>query len=181
MKNLVIIAASVALIAGGCGKKDKVEDAAGKVAEKVETTADAAAKKAGDMKDKVAEKVDGAKESYGSDSEKEAAKESYGSDSGHMEGKLSDADRKMMTDKCLDEETISAEGCACTVKVMESGLSEDTLGVFLTASKLDQEKGAGAGDAYLQANMTDTRGMEFFGIMPKLVDCDPAWAEQFGQ
>jgi len=189
MKKLVLFTASLALIAGGCGKKDKidtskVENAAEAVAEKAENAKNAVAEKAGDAKDAVADKMgdakdamtdkmDGAKESYGS-GEKE---ESHGSDT----AKISKAEREMMVKSCVDDGQLSAEGCVCSVKVMEGGLSKETLMIMVNSTKIAAKDGDAAGEKYLTENMTDAQGMEFFGVMPQLMQCDPEMAKQLGQ
>lgn len=163
MKKLVILAASVALIAGGCGKKDKVSDAANKAADKVEKTTDAAVNKAGETKDAVMDKAG-------------EMKEGYGSDSGHMDSKLSKADHALLMKSCLDEEK-SKEICGCALSAMDDGLSKETLAVLVQSTKVENSDGAEAGQAYLENNLDQAQAMEFFGVMPKLMECDPSMAE----
>ncbi len=190
MKKLLLLTASMALIAGGCGAKDKVdtskvENAAEKVAAKAGDAKDAMVEKAGDAKEAVADKMGDAKDAmtdkmddakdYGS-GEKE---ESHGSDSAHMD--FSDADRKMMVKSCVDDGQMSAEGCACSVKVMEGGLSKETLMVVVNATKVAAKDGDAAGEKYMMDNMSQAQGMEFFGVMPKLMECDPKMADVLNQ
>ncbi len=180
MKKLILLTASLALIAGGCGAKDKVdtskvENAAEKVAEKAGDAKEAVAEKAGAAKDAMTDKMADAKESYGS-GEKE---ESHGSDSAHMD--LTQADRDLMVKSCEDDGQMSAEGCACSVKVMEDGLSKETLMVVVNATKVAAKDGDAAGEKYMMDNMSQAQGMEFFGVMPKLMECDPKMADMMNQ
>jgi len=175
MKKLVILAASFALVAGACGKKDKVEGAGDAVAEKVEVATDAATEKAMDAKDSA--------KSYGS-GEKEAAKEateSYGSGKKEsMAGKLSDGDRDAMLTSCMAEGQ-SKEICGCNIKVVEGGLSEETLAVLVKSSKIAEADGEAAGEKYMTENMSQAQGVELFGIMPQLMECDPSMADKMQQ
>lgn len=166
MKKVIILAATVALFAGACGKKDKVEEAANKadnVAEKV-------VEKATDAKNAVVEGSKDTAEAYGSGDKKE----SYGSDSDHM-GNLTEASYKALNQACLDEGK-SAEICACSTKAV-SGLKTTTIDKLVQSVKAQAEGGAEAGDNYLRENLTQAEGLEIFGVTPKLMECDPSLAE----
>lgn len=185
MKKLVLLAVSAALIAGGCGKKDKVNEAANKVADKVEKTTDAAVNKAGETKDAVMDKASETKDAVmdKAGETKDAVmdkagdmKDGYGSDSGHMDSKLSEADHALMMKSCMDDEK-TKEVCGCALSAMNDGLSKETLGVLVQSTKVESADGPEAGQAYLENNLNQTQAMEFFGVMPKLMECDPSMAE----
>jgi len=81
--------------------------------------------------------------------------------------------RKAMMESC-EEEGQTAEACGCTIKVMEDGLSEETLALIAKAAMMDDDA---ASEKFMQDNMTEAQGMEFFGIMPGLMECDPNFME----
>ncbi len=163
MKKMIMLAASFAILAGACGKKDKVEEAA----TKVDNVAEKVVEKATDAKDMASE---AAKETT----------EAYGSDSDHMKSKFSAADHELMMKSCIDEGK-SKEICGCAMTAMNEGLSKETLGVLVQSTKVELADGAEAGQEYLTNNLNQSQQMEFFGIMPKLVECDPTILDSMEQ
>lgn len=155
MKKAIMLTAAVAIMAGACGKKDKVEEAANKV----DNAAEKVVEKATKAKEAVAETTD-----------------AYGSGSDHMDSKISKADHELLMKSCLDEGK-TKEVCGCLMTATVDGLKAETLNVIVAGTKVELSDGAEAGEAYLAENMTQDQMMEFFGVMPKLMECDPTIAD----
>jgi len=171
MKKLIILAATTALIASGCGKKDKSNvdsavDNTKAAAESVKNSAsDAAAK---------VEKT--------ADSAKDAGQEAYGSGTkdGGSDAALGSADRKFLVESC-EAEGQSNEACECSVKAMEDGLSSETMKVMLKSARLAETDGDAAGEEYMLSNLGPDNQAEFFAVMPALMACDPSMLEKLQQ
>jgi len=171
MKKLIILAATTALIAGGCGKKEKAETKMDDA--KVEMT-DAAEKTMGS---------DTKESTYGSDSKEKTAgsateESTYGSDSAEKtagsgtettSNGLSAGDRTMMVDSCVKDGT-SQEVCACTVGKMEESLSDDAMNLLVKIVKTEAS-GDEAAAMELMTGAPQAQGMEIMTAMMAAESC----------
>ena len=150
MKKILILAATTALIAGGCGGKDDAKTEAKAEEAKVEMTEAAT---------DTAEKMDTkAEEAYGSGTE------------GSAEG-MSAEDREVMMAGCTSEGG-TEEACGCVIDAMEETLSPGTLQMMIDGSRAEANGNEEAA-AEIMSNMTEEQGVEMMGLMPIMMECDP--------